>query len=130
MDEKRKQRIWTRAAMEIALHCVRNTQLENLHAGCFPETRTGDYTDVKVIDGEGNEIPWNSLSRVSDEEMKAFIKEVVNKIFTYGTLGDNQNLRAYLDDTASVMWKWDKSQLYAGMEKCAKLPYTPISREP
>jgi hypothetical protein len=36
--------------------CVRNA-LENLHAGIFPSSRTGDYSDVTVVTPYG-EIPW------------------------------------------------------------------------
>ena len=33
--------------------CVRRGYLEKLHAGIIPFTKTGDYSDVKVIDAEG-----------------------------------------------------------------------------
>lgn len=65
--------------------CVRNTKLENLHAGEFPTSLTGDYSDVKAV-GPVGEIPWTRLSRISDEEMKVLMIEVVNKVFTF--LGD------------------------------------------
>ena len=42
--------------------CVRRGYLEKLHAGITPVTRTGDYSDVKVIDADGQEIPWNQVS--------------------------------------------------------------------
>src|SRR5438093_9756136 len=51
------------------VHCVRNSSLEELHAGTFPSSKTGDYTDVKVVSPYG-EIAWNQLGRISDEEMK------------------------------------------------------------
>jgi hypothetical protein len=28
----------------LAFHCVRNSSLEDLHAGIFPSSKTGDYT--------------------------------------------------------------------------------------
>lgn len=68
-------------AKKIVLNCVRNTQLEDIHAGTFPSSVTGDYSDVKVISPYG-EIPWNSLGRISDEEMKSLIIEIVNKVYT------------------------------------------------
>jgi len=37
--------------------CVRNTGLEDLHAGVAPSSATGDYSDVKVVTPYG-EIPW------------------------------------------------------------------------
>ena len=58
---------------KIVMHCVRNTYLEDLHAGTFPDSKTGDYSDVKVVSPYG-EIPWNQLGRISDEEMKKLMK--------------------------------------------------------
>ena len=43
-------------ARYIALHGVRNTNLEDLHSGLCPKSKTGDYSDVKVVDAFG-EIP-------------------------------------------------------------------------
>ncbi len=65
----------------LVVHCVRNTFLEKLHAGIFPDSKTGDYSDVKVVSPYG-EIPWNQLGRISDEEMKKLMKEIVNKVYT------------------------------------------------
>jgi hypothetical protein len=72
-----------RLAKYLAQQCFRNTMLEDLHAGITPDSQTGDYTDVVVRSPYG-EIPWPRLSRLSDEEMKALMIEVVNK--TYRTL--------------------------------------------
>lgn len=69
----------------IAYH-VRNT-LEGLHsgeglrAGKFPKSLTGDYTDVKVITPE-REIPWNDLSRISEEEMH-FLMLKIEEVIRY-----------------------------------------------
>jgi len=42
-----------RLAKLIAFECFRNTELENLHAGKFPSSKTGDYSDVKVVSPYG-----------------------------------------------------------------------------
>lgn len=52
-------------AKRMAAACVRRGFLEELHAGVTPITRPGDDSDVKVIDAEGREIPWNQVSRIS-----------------------------------------------------------------
>jgi hypothetical protein len=72
-----------RLAKYLAQQCFRNTMLEDLHAGISPDSQIGDYTDVVVRSPYG-EIPWPDLSRLSDEEMKALMINVVNK--TYHTL--------------------------------------------
>jgi hypothetical protein len=66
----------------LAFHCVRNSYLEELHAGISPSSKTGDYTDVKVISPYG-EIPWNRVGRISDEEMKLLMEDIVNRLYTF-----------------------------------------------
>ena len=69
-----------RLAKYLAQQCFRNTILEDLHAGITPDSQIGDYTDVVVRSPYG-EIPWPNLSRLSDEEMKALMIDVVNKTY-------------------------------------------------
>jgi ligand-binding SRPBCC domain-containing protein len=69
-----------RLAKYLAQQCFRNIMLEDLHAGITPNSQTGDYTDVVVRSPYG-EIPWARLSRLSDEEMKALMIDVVNKTY-------------------------------------------------
>jgi hypothetical protein len=66
-----------RLAKIMALECFRNSELENLHAGKFPSSTSGDYLDVKVVSPNGD-IAWNELSRLSDDEMKVLMIDVVN----------------------------------------------------
>ena len=58
-----------KVATMLAFHCVRNSYLEDLHAGIFPSSQTGDYTDVKVVSPYG-EIAWNRLGRISDGSIR------------------------------------------------------------
>jgi hypothetical protein len=69
----------------MAAACVRRGYLENLHAGITPVSRKGDYSDVKVVDAEGREIPWNQVSRINQAEMKTLMTGVVNRIYTFLT---------------------------------------------
>ncbi len=80
-DEQLRKRL----AKFMAQQCFRNTELENLHAGTVPSSKTGDYSDVKVVSPYG-EIPWPELSRLNDEEMKTLMIEVINKTYTFLTL--------------------------------------------
>ena len=88
MEEEMAERL----ATSIALLCVRNTFLETLHAGTTPSSDAGDYSDVKVVTPHG-EIPWSRLSRISDDEMRQLMKEVVNKVY---------NVLLRLDDVTFV----------------------------
>lgn len=68
-------------ALSLALLCVRNTCIEDIHAGIEPASPAGDYSDVKVVTPHG-QIAWTDVSRISNDEMRLFMKEVVNKIYT------------------------------------------------
>jgi hypothetical protein len=70
-----------RVAIGMAVYCMRNTFLEDLHAGTAPSSKAGDYSDVKAVSPYG-EIPWRQLSRFNDDEMRTLMKEVVNKLYT------------------------------------------------
>ena len=71
-----------------------NTELEDLHAGISPSSKTGDYTDVKVVTPYG-EIKWNELSRISDKEMRSLMLSVERAIeavlCSYEQLNRQQN---------------------------------------
>lgn len=80
-----------RVSKALVNQCVRNTGLEDLHGGITPDSKTGDFSDVKVVTPYG-EIPWTELSRISDEEMKPLMKEIVNKVYTYLYLMLKENM--------------------------------------
>ncbi len=67
----------------MAQQCVRNTALENIHAGTGPVTRTGDYSDVTVVDAEGRRIPWPEVSHFGDDDMRALMREIVDNLYTF-----------------------------------------------
>ena len=52
-----------------------NTELEDLHCGISPSSKTGDNSDVKVVTPYG-EIEWNKLSRISDVEMRSLMLSI------------------------------------------------------
>lgn len=79
-DEKVRKQL----AKLMALQCFRNSSLESLHAGRCPDSRTGDFSDVKVVTPFG-EIPWKDLSRFNDDEMKTLMVDVVNHTYTWLT---------------------------------------------
>jgi hypothetical protein len=81
---KRDELLRKRLAKLMALTCFRNTELENLHAGASPSSKSGDYSDVKVVSPFG-EIPWEKLSRLNDDEMKVLMIEVVHRCYNFLT---------------------------------------------
>jgi len=99
-----------RLAIGMAVYCVRNTFLEDLHAGTGPSSEAGDYSDVKVISPYG-EIPWPNLSRLDNDEMKKLMKEVVNKIYTVLLRMDDPEFIEGLNQWGQLMArKWDEPE--------------------
>lgn len=113
----------------LAHTCVRNnTSLENIHAGHYPISKTGDYSDVRVVDGIGNEITWNDLSRISDAEMRVFNKQVVNNIFSMLFLLKDITLLGPILNRATLPPKWDYAELDNALIK-AVLSFAAMAEE-
>jgi hypothetical protein len=106
-------------AKMMAAACVRRGYLEKLHDGFTPVSRTGDYSDVKVIDAEGREIPWNQVSRINQDEMRTLMTGVVNRIHTFlaRTLFSATEDKAFQQalDRAAAPWtkQWDEPEYLA-----------------
>jgi hypothetical protein len=103
----------------MAAACVRRGYLEKLHAGLTPVTRSGDYSDVRVIDANGQEIPWNQVSRINQDEMKTLMRGVVDRIYTFlvRTLFSATEDKAFQEalDRAAAPWTktWDEPHYLA-----------------
>lgn len=98
--DKRDLDLTARSLVEV---CFRNTKIEDLHAGVFPQSARGDWSDVKVVTPFG-EIAWNDLSRISDDEMKEVMVEAVNRVFTYAAFPEE------LSSLAGAS-RWDSAEL-------------------
>lgn len=107
-DEKRNA---AKLAKIMALLCVRNTQLETLHAGLTPITRTGDYSDVFVLDADGRRIPWSEVSRIDEDEMRALMRDIVNRLYTFHLHADEPKLQATIERWMGVADKWDAPEI-------------------
>lgn len=91
---------------------MRNSRPEDLDAGTFPDSEVGDFSDVKVLSPYG-EIPWTRLSRISDDEMKALMIEVVDRVFTYLRYPEE------LSGLGSAV-RWDRPQLDRNLMKTVR----------
>ena len=111
MNEDDEKRIAARMAKVMAMMCVRNTKLEDIHAGVVPVSKTGDYSDVIVVDAEGRQIPWNEASHIDDNQMRELMKEVVNRLYTFQLRFDDPEYQARIDRWDTVAAKWDDPEL-------------------
>jgi hypothetical protein len=111
MNQDDEKRIAANLAKIMAMLCVRNTQLETLHAGLTPATRTGDYSDVLVIDADGRRIPWTEVSRIDNTEMRDLMRDIVNRLYTFHLEADDPKLQAQIERWMGVASKWDEPEI-------------------
>ena len=108
MNRDNEKRIAAKMAKTLAMMCVRNTGIETLHAGIVPVTHAGDYSDVRVIDADGREIGWNAVSHLDDDQMRALMKEIVNRLYTFNISIDDHEFRDRVDRWARLADRWDE----------------------
>ena len=110
MDEDERRMI-ANFSTSMASMCVRNTMLEDIHAGIEPVTRTGDFSDVLVIDADGRRIPWPEVSRIGNDEMRDLMREVVNRLYTYQVKAGDRHFIAMMDRALAEARGWDEPEL-------------------
>lgn len=115
MKRKDEERAAAQLAKAMAMICVRNTVLEDLHAGRLPVTKTGDFSDVCVLDAEGNRIPWLEVSRFNDDEMRDLMRQVVNRLYTFQVRFGEPGFQAYFDRWLGAARAWDEPVIDPGL---------------
>ena len=123
MHPKTEKRIAAQIAKTLAMMCVRNTFLERLHMGLTPKTKTGDYSDVKVIDGFGRETPWTETSKINDDEMKILMKQIVNRLYTWHMKPDALASTEYVKRLFNAAQKYDDPELDQGFIRLIEEEY-------
>jgi hypothetical protein len=111
MHKEAEKRIAAKLAKTMAMLCVRNTRLENIHAGKAPVTRTGEWSDVTVADGDGNRIPWTDVSHINDDEMRDLMRDIVNRLYTFHLCADEPGLQAEIEKWMAVAGQWDEREI-------------------
>ena len=114
MDDNERQLI-ANFSKSMALMCVRNTMLEDFHAGIEPVTHTGDFSDVVVVDANGRRVPWSEVSRIGNEEMGRLMREVVNRLYTYQVKAGDLHFVTMMDRALAEAWQWDEPELDAAI---------------
>ncbi len=99
----------------MAMLCVRNTKLEDIHAGILPVTRTGDYSDVTVIDADGNRIPWNRVSHFDDDAMRDLMRQVVDRLYTFHIRLDDPEFLDEIGVWMRAASRWDEPRIDGSM---------------
>ena len=104
-------------AKSMGLMCFADSGLGKLTEGESPVTRTGDYSDVVVVDADGRIIPWQRVARFDAKEMRRARREIVDKLFTFLLNMQETELEALRDHRRSETSKWDSPREDAGLKK-------------
>lgn len=121
MTRQDEEKIAAQLAKAMAMICVRNTMLEDLHAGRVPATRTGDFTDVFVVDAEGNRFAWTEVSRLDDDEMRDLMRQVVNRLYTFQLCFGEPEFRVFVDHWLGATRRWDEPALDRGLPGASRV---------
>ena len=95
----------------MALTCFRNSKLEDIHAGLTPVTKTGDYSDVTVIDADGRRISWPEVSHFDDDAMRDLMRQVVDRLYTFEQLAREPDFLDRIGPWMDVANRWDEPKL-------------------
>ena len=98
-------------AKAMAVMCVRNTILEDIHDGIHPVSHTGDFSDVVVIDANGRRIPWTRVAHIQQDEMRELMRQIVNRLYTVNLNAGDMDFLGMLDWAAMEAGKWDEPEL-------------------
>ena len=105
------------AARMIGLLCVADSKLGEFGEGERPVTRTGDYSDVVVVDADGRIIPWQRVARLDRTEMERTMREIVDRLYTYlrnMEAAELAELRKHREDETS---QWSRPRENPGLKK-------------
>lgn len=114
-NRSKEERALATVTKRMVVNCVRNTALEHFHAGRAPVTKTKDGSDIKIIDAEGTEYRWDEVSRITDPEMKEFIKQVVDRTYTFLNFWEDEEFQELMNRYHVSTSKWDAPQIDKGM---------------
>ena len=104
-------------AKMMGLMCVVDSKLGEFKEGLCPVTRTGDYSDVVVVDADGRIVPWQRVARFDASEMRQTRREIVDKLYTFLLNWDEGELVALRDHRRDETSEWDRPREDPGLKK-------------
>jgi len=78
-----ERRIACKMAKAVTFMCLKNLMKKSYVAGTEPVSPAGDFTDVFIVDGHGNQIAWTECCRLSREEREKIQTEIVCGIYEF-----------------------------------------------
>lgn len=104
-------------AKMMGLMCVADSKLGKLTEGRSPVTRTGDYSDVVVVDADGRIIPWQRVARLEVSEIDRTMREIVDKLYTFLWNFEEPELAALRDRRQGETSEWPRPREYLGLKR-------------
>ena len=105
----------------LALMCVENSKLEQHRLGLSPVIRTGDYSDVMVVDADGRHTPWQRVARLDTDEMRETMLDIVDKLYTCFVNFESPQFAALCDHRREDVSEWARPRLEPGLLKQMEL---------
>jgi hypothetical protein len=81
-ENETERRALQQMTLALVESCFRNSMIEDWHAGQEVVSPAGDFSDVKIVSPAG-EMPYLEASRISQDEIKALMQQVVDAVFTF-----------------------------------------------
>ena len=106
-----ERRLTASISKSMAVMCVRNTILEDIHARIEPVTRTGDFADVVVIDTDGRRLPGPDVSPHWHPRVGRLMRQVVNRLYTFPGEGGRPATRPHDGPGAPRGGRWVEPEL-------------------
>lgn len=78
-----ERHIACKMAKAVAFMCLKDLMHKSYVAGTEPVSVAGDFTDVFVTDGQGNQIAWTECRRLSRDEQEKIQAEIVCGIYEF-----------------------------------------------
>ena len=106
-------------AKTMGLLCVADSKLGEFGAGQRPVTRTGDYSDIVVVDADadGRIIPWQCVARLDAVEMDRTMREIVDRLYTFLRNLEAAELAVLRDQRQDETSQWDRPRENPGLKK-------------
>ena len=104
-------------ARMMGMLCVADSKLGEFGEGHRPVSRTGDYSDVEVVDADGRIIPWQRVARLDGTEMDRTMREIVDRLYTFLRNLEAAELAMLRDHRQDETSEWDRPREDPGLKK-------------